>query len=128
MPAQVCPRGRRGYNPLGVLPPTTAMEGRTGFEPVKNCLTNSFLSHLDHDPVGTEGIEPTTDAGCGPAALPLSYAPSYLRADEGTRTPNTMLRRHQLYPLSYTRMGTTWPLGGSNPGPPARQAGALPLS
>jgi hypothetical protein len=25
VPAQVCPRGRRLYRPLGVLPPTTAM-------------------------------------------------------------------------------------------------------
>lgn len=34
-------------------------EGRTGFEPVSNGFTNRFLSHLDHDPVDQEGLEPS---------------------------------------------------------------------
>jgi hypothetical protein len=64
--------------------------------------------------------------GCGPGALPLSYAP--LRALGGTRTPATWLRRPLLLSTELLVHVLAWSLRELNPGPPPCQGGALPLS
>jgi hypothetical protein len=118
---------------------------------------------------------------CERTALPLSYAPFQVRSTlagcfpprpsrvvswradhppgalEGIRTPNTLLRRQQLYPLSYERQApgkvfsacaalhpadhegrpagygagafslVRWLVRGLNPRPPACHAGTLPV-
>jgi hypothetical protein len=96
-------RRPRFYRPFPCLWGHSAMGWATRVELASSGLTtrcSAFELRLPWTHLGSN----QGPAGCGPAARTAELYVLVLRALKGTRTPNRLLRRQLLYPLSYQRV------------------------